>query len=925
MWLSPLDGVIAPAAAAWHTAGVAVQDVWAGLLQHLPPWLFATLQRLNGTLSIRVLARYFQLQQLCTSVRIVDTFVANHQRLGFLLVPSLAVLWACGPPWMACAAHLALALGVVAWWPALLAGAGLLWAAYDEPLLGGMWAFLSLRWLEGSVPPVVWLMLELPLATLKCAAAVCAAGLLVFFCGSMLIARLQSLEQKSSPAVASFLATWLLVRLYKGSALLLLFNTNVHYILPFACAMKLLLFQSRREFLLNAALLLLWGFNWPSVVAFAYSVVALGAVFVGAVLELGLLVPWRANHPSKWTAATILSSLWTACFWCGAWPPTLYASRCLMQVLSTVYLLSQPNTEIAGEVLAGLALSLQETFVAVVVPALACSYVGYRRHRAPPAAAVDSATPLLGEDPDLEATPPRRVRSMSAVFGRSQFGIHRTFSSIRRTHSAADTLASDLEIGSRIQPTSLPPRIQQLARQIVDTLPFDFDFEHLETGATVQEDTTFTAAPSFNTKRRGQDLGERLPPAVREWKLEQGPARCRLVLRHRDSTLRSLWALLENADKEVIDFLALRAFGGPRVAFEVDRADLLSTGLTALKAMDSHALLASEIGVTFKEESGVDAGGLRREFFTQFALQLTDVNRPGAIFAVAADNSIVPQPTTAEDPPPDLEAYRLAGRFFGLTIMQGYSIPVYFHGIIYKMMTRHRVTLRDVKSLNPEFFHHRFETLLQPDGVSQMEELLCEELTFVSAVTPGQPVPVPLVEGGEARRVTEDNKREYLELLATQYVEGGVHAQRAKLLEGFHEVIPIEVLRELEVSPRDLEVILAGCPDLDLEEWKAHTTVEAEGEREQQVTEWFWECVQDMDAEQHSRLLAFTTGLRRLPPSGFCGLSFKLSFDVEASHLPTAHTCFQNLVLPLCESKEDLMAKLKVVLQDDAMVGFGFV
>lgn len=45
---------------------------------------------------------------------------------------------------------------------------------------------------------------------------------------------------------------------------------------------------------------------------------------------------------------------------------------------------------------------------------------------------------------------------------------------------------------------------------------------------------------------------------------------------------------------------------------EVDRADLLSTGLTALKAMDSHALLASEIGVTFKEESGVDAGGLRR-------------------------------------------------------------------------------------------------------------------------------------------------------------------------------------------------------------------------------------------------------------------------------------------------------------------------
>jgi len=466
------------------------------------------------------------------------------------------------------------------------------------------------------------------------------------------------------------------------------------------------------------------------------------------------------------------------------------------------------------------------------------------------------------------------------------------------------------------------PGVQTL--MLAAPLPLNFDFHRLPSGAVVEDNGTFQEDPSLTTRARGHLLQEELPCKVREFKASQRANAVPPSLR-RCTGLWIFWELLSQGDPALIQMFTIEVFGTPGSELTIDRSNLLDSGFAVLGAMGEDELQSSHISVTFEGESAVDAGGVRREFFTEFAHRLGEVNQPASLFTLAPDNTLMPRPTAPDDPPPDTQKYEMMGRFLGLAIMQGYPVPIHFNRIVYKLLTSHQVTLGDVKSLNPEFFRNRFEVLLQHNGVEQMEEVLCEPLTFMSAPTPLKPTAVPLVEGGDSKRVTEDNKRDYLQLLAASYVLGGIEAQVKAFMKGFHDVVPLDVLVNLDVRPQDLEMVMAGVQEMDLDDWMAHTGgLDDLTDKQKEVVGWFWAIVRGMDNERRSRLLAFATGLRRLPPAGFSALSFNVSFDPDAEHIPSAHTCSQNLVLPLATDEDHLRAKLDVALQDDAFIGFGF-
>jgi len=60
------------------------------------------------------------------------------------------------------------------------------------------------------------------------------------------------------------------------------------------------------------------------------------------------------------------------------------------------------------------------------------------------------------------------------------------------------------------------------------------------------------------------------------------------------------------------------------------------------------------------------------------------------------------------------------------------------------------------------------------------------------------------------------------------------------------------------------------------------------------------------------------------PHTGFAGFGFRLSFDDNPEHLPSAHTCANNLVLPSARSKEAMKEKLDIVIAMSEDLGFGF-
>ena len=117
--------------------------------------------------------------------------------------------------------------------------------------------------------------------------------------------------------------------------------------------------------------------------------------------------------------------------------------------------------------------------------------------------------------------------------------------------------------------------------------------------------------------------------------------------------------------------------------------------------------------------------------------------------------------------------------------------------------------------------------------------------------------------------------------------------------------------------------------ELSADEWQANTQYKNGYAVETDVIVWYWEVVNEFSGEERAKLLRFATARRRLPLGGFANLSPSFSIvratrenadDDQAK--PTAHTCFNQLVLPAYSTKELLREQLVSVLEIDA---FGFL
>lgn len=84
--------------------------------------------------------------------------------------------------------------------------------------------------------------------------------------------------------------------------------------------------------------------------------------------------------------------------------------------------------------------------------------------------------------------------------------------------------------------------------------------------------------------------------------------------------------------------------------------------------------------------------------------------------------------------------------------------------------------------------------------------------------------------------------------------------------------------------------------------------------------------VHSLDDAQQKRLLFFITGSDRVPIKGLGHLSppFVISRNgSDSTRLPTAHTCFNHLLLPAYKDKETLKQRLLLAIENAE--GFGLL
>uniref|UniRef100_A0A671PBJ6 E3 ubiquitin-protein ligase n=1 Tax=Sinocyclocheilus anshuiensis TaxID=1608454 RepID=A0A671PBJ6_9TELE len=310
--------------------------------------------------------------------------------------------------------------------------------------------------------------------------------------------------------------------------------------------------------------------------------------------------------------------------------------------------------------------------------------------------------------------------------------------------------------------------------------------------------------------------------------------------------------------------------------------------------------LRRRLWIIFPGEEGLDYGGVAREWF--FLLSHEVLNPMYCLFEYAGKDNYCLQINPASYINPDhLKYFRFIGRFIAM-VMLGAILNNY------------------LESIDPEFYN---SLIWIKDN--NIEECGLEMFFSVDKEILGEVSTHELKPDGGNIQVTEENKEEYIRLVAEWRLSRGVEEQTQAFFEGFNEVLPQQYLQYFDA--KELEVMLCGMQEIDLNDWQRNSIYRHYTSTSKQIL-WFWQFIKEMDNEKRMRLLQFVTGTCRLPVGGFADLmgsngpqKFCIEKVGKENWLPRSHTCFNRLDLPPYRSYEQLKEKLMFAIEETE--GFG--
>lgn len=330
----------------------------------------------------------------------------------------------------------------------------------------------------------------------------------------------------------------------------------------------------------------------------------------------------------------------------------------------------------------------------------------------------------------------------------------------------------------------------------------------------------------------------------------------------------------------------------------------------------------SSLEIHFKGEEGVDAGGLTREWYQVLSRQI--FNPDYALFTpVTSDKTTFHPNRTSWINPEHLSFFKFVGMIIGKAIYDGYMLDCHFTRAVFKRLLGKSVSLKDMESLDPDYYKS-LVWMLQ----NNITDIITETFS-VEEDNYGEHKVIDLKENGRNIPVTEQNKHEYVRLIVDYRLITSVKQQLDNFLLGFYQVVPESLVSIFD--ERELELLISGLPDIDVDDWKNNTNYVNYSASSPQI-QWFWRAVKSFDTEERAKLLQFSTGSSKVPLNGFkelSGVNGISKFSIHRTYedtdrLPTAHTCFNQIDLPAYENYAKLRAALLLAVRE-GHEGFGFV
>jgi alpha-tubulin suppressor-like RCC1 family protein len=344
----------------------------------------------------------------------------------------------------------------------------------------------------------------------------------------------------------------------------------------------------------------------------------------------------------------------------------------------------------------------------------------------------------------------------------------------------------------------------------------------------------------------------------------------------------------------------------------IRRSQLMSDALEEIARQNEHDL-HKPLKVNFIGEEGVDAGGVKKEFFQ---LLCETVMQPDYDMFVYH-----PETRTYWFNGQSLESeaeFMLIGLIVGLAIYNSVILDAHFPMCLYKKLLNQSVDIKDLEQMQPDIARN-LKKLLEWKGPGSVEDIFCATFT-VDQGSFGKMKTYELKSGGASIPVTEENREEYVDLYVKFLLEDSVKIQYNAFKRGFLLLCDGPVLRMFR--PQELEVLICGTPHLDFKALQSNAKYEGNFTAESNVVQWLWTVVCEMSLEDKRKFLKFFSGSDRAPIGGLGKLQFTIQrAGPDSDRLPTSHTCFNILLLPEYGSRGKLRALLHTAIQNAS--GFG--
>lgn len=447
---------------------------------------------------------------------------------------------------------------------------------------------------------------------------------------------------------------------------------------------------------------------------------------------------------------------------------------------------------------------------------------------------------------------------------------------------------------------------------------------------------------------RGLDVGNRLSLLLTEWSAPQTQNNSVRFSFCNYPFLLSLGvkiSIMEYETKRIMEYQAEKAFlssldKGKSVdvyfKIKVRRNLITSDSLTAIKQHQGDLL--KSLRIEFIDEPGIDAGGLRKEWFILLTKNLFnpttglfDYIRESRLcwFSIALGHSKETGKSTQS------EYYFLLGVVIALAMFNGNILDLKFPRALYRKMCKEALTFQDYAELYPSTASNLVKMLDYSGDDFENVFALTFETSFrcnlksskSSKKSPkSEVITKELCKGGSQIPVTKQNRREYVKAWIDFYLNKSVENQFTQFMDGFNRVF--SNCKSISLfSSEELERLLCGDEEhtkYDFQMLRSVTRYQGGFTDESPVINWFWDILQSWDYKLQGKVLQFITSSNRVPATGISTLPFKISrLGSRDDHgLPIAHTCFNELCLWEYSSRLKLEQKLKTAVTESE--GFGF-